>query len=254
MRKIVAFLQARTDSTRLPRKVLKILLDKPMIIHQLERVRKSKQLDSLILLTSKEKSDNKLAKVVLNCNFRVFRGSKDNVLERFYKCAEENKLQKHDIIVRLTGDCPLHDASIIDELISAFLKSDVDYMANCVHPIYPDGLDAEIFTYNALKKAYINTKKPSDIEHVTPYIRESGLFKTKNLEGIKIYPEWRLTVDEPKDFEVVEKIYNYFGNNNFNFKNIVSYLEKNYEIVAINSSINRNEGYQKSLQANLKKD
>ena len=250
-RKIVALLQARTDSTRLPRKVLKNLLGKPMIIQELIRVNRSNLIDKLVLVTSDEPSDDELAKVVSNSEFLVYRGSKDNVLERFYKCAEELKLDSNDIIVRLTGDCPIHDATIIDELINAFLEVDLDYMANCVDPIYPDGLDAEVFTYDVLKKAYSNSNKLSEKEHVTPYIRDSGLFKIADLQVESIHPEWRLTVDEPTDFTVIEKIYNHFGSNDFSFDDVVLYIENNPNITEINSTINRNEGYEKSLQKDL---
>ncbi|WP_373032490.1 cytidylyltransferase domain-containing protein [Sulfurovum sp.] len=247
-RKIVALLQARTDSTRLPRKVLKPLLGEPMIIQELLRVQRSLNLNQLVLLTSSETSDDELAKVVSDAGFSIFRGSKDNVLERFYKCAQELNLNDKDVIVRLTGDCPVHDAVIIDELINAFLDSDLDYMANCVSPIYPDGLDTEVFTFDTLEKAYNGAKKLSEKEHVTPYIRESGLFKTADLKIESVHPEWRLTVDEPTDFMVIEKIYNHFGSNAFSFTDVVSYIEKNPSITEINSSINRNEGYLKSLE------
>jgi len=246
-RKIVALLQARTDSTRLPGKVLKTLLGKPMIIQELIRVKRSKTINELVLLTSAESSDDELASVVSDFGFSVFRGSKDNVLERFYQCAQKLKLENNDIIVRLTGDCPVHDAVIIDELINAFLESDLDYIANCVNPIYPDGLDAEVFTSGALKEAYSGAKKLSEKEHVTPYIRDSGLFKTADLKSASIHPEWRLTVDEPADFIVIENIYNHFDNNEFTFSAVVSYIESNPEIIEINSTIKRNEGYLKSL-------
>ena len=247
-RRIVAFLQARTDSTRLPKKVLMPLLNKPMIIQELIRVQRSQMIDELVLLTSDEASDDELEKIVSESGFSTFRGSKDNVLERFYNCAKVLDLHSIDIIVRLTGDCPIHDATIIDELIKAFLESDFDYIANSVEPIYPDGLDAEVFTFDALKKAYNGAKKLSEIEHVTPYIRESGLFKTADLKKEVIHPEWRLTVDEPTDFTVIENIYNHFGTNEFTFDDIVSYIEKNPNIINLNSAINRNEGYAKSLE------
>lgn len=254
-RKIVALLQARTDSTRLPKKVLKNLFGKPMIIQELIRVNRSNLIDKLVLVTSNEANDDELYKVVLDSEFLVYRGSKDNVLERFYKCAEELKLDSNDIIIRLTGDCPIHDAFIIDELIKAFLEADLDYIANCVNPVYPDGLDVEIFTFDALEKAYLGAKKISEKEHVTPYIRDSGLFKTADLEKEPIHPEWRLTVDEPADFTVIEKIYNHFGSSDFSFPDVVSFIEVNPSIVEINCTINRNEGYLKSLEEDkIKKD
>ncbi|WP_434658655.1 cytidylyltransferase domain-containing protein [Sulfurimonas sp. NW9] len=251
-RKIVALLQARTDSTRLPKKVLKPLLGIPMIIHQLQRTDKSKLIDKLILLTSLEKNDDELAKTVQLFGYSVYRGSKNNVLERFYKCCNELDLKDSDIVVRLTGDCPVHDAKIIDELIDAFLIADCDYMANCVKPIYPDGLDAEVFTFKTLKQAYYEATKISQKEHVTPYIRNSGKFKVMDLKKDIIYNNWRLTVDEPSDFTVIEKIYNHFKTNDFTFEEMILFLEHNLDILELNSEINRNEGYLKSLQEDQK--
>lgn len=247
-RKIIGLLQARTDSTRLPKKVLKTLLGKPMIIQELIRVKKSVYIDELVLVTSRENNDDELVELVEKSNFRVYRGSKDNVLERFYKCTQELKLNYNDIIVRLTGDCPVHDSRIIDELIDAFLKADVDYLANSVVPIYPDGLDAEVFTVRVLKQAYVKATKLSEMEHVTPFIRESGLFKVANLQKEVVHSEWRLTVDEPEDFVLIEKIYNHFQSNEFTFQEIVEYLENNINLLEINNKIKRNEGYMKSLK------
>jgi spore coat polysaccharide biosynthesis protein SpsF (cytidylyltransferase family) len=241
---IYGLLQARTDSTRLPKKVLKEVLNKPLIIHQLERTSKSKLIDKLILVTSDEVSDNELAEKVKSSNFNIFRGSKDNVLKRFFDAIPEAK--DDDIVVRLTGDCPLHDAKIIDETIQNL--KDFDYISNSVEPIYPDGFDVEVFRFSALKDAFQNAKLKSELEHVTPYIRDSNKFKIANLEKKPVYSNWRLTVDEPEDFEVIKNIFENFGHNNFSFDEIIKYLEKNLHILEKNSHINRNEGYQKSLK------
>ena len=123
MSRVYGFLQARSSSTRLPNKVLKPILNKAMIIHELERVSKSRLIDELILLTSSDKSDDELAYVVKSSGFRVYRGDLDDVLGRFFHCAKELGLEDNDIIVRLTGDCPLHDSDIIDSLISDFKDS-----------------------------------------------------------------------------------------------------------------------------------
>jgi len=241
---IYGLLQARTDSTRLPKKVLKEVLNKSMIIHQLERTAKSKLIDKLILVTSDEASDDKLAQQVKNNNFNIFRGSKDNVLKRFFDAIPEAK--ENDIVVRLTGDCPLHDAKIIDETIENL--EDFDYISNSVKPIYPDGFDVEVFRFSALKDAFQNAKLKSELEHVTPYIRNSGKFKIANLEKKPLYSDWRLTVDEPEDFEVIKNIFEHFGDNNFSFAEVIEFLESNLHILEKNSHINRNEGYQKSLK------
>jgi len=199
------------------------------------------------LLTSNQSSDDILAQVVKNAGFTVFRGSKDNVLERFYKCANALSLDNNDIIVRLTGDCPVHDATVIDELIATFMATEMDYMANCIVPLYPDGLDVEVFTFSTLEQSHLEASKLSEQEHVTPYIRDSGLFNISDLEKKIIHNNWRLTVDELRDFIVIEKIYNHFKSNSFTFEEMILFLEENLDILEINSNINRNEGYTKSV-------
>lgn len=247
-RKIVAFVQARSDSTRLPGKVLKEIIAKPMIIHQLIRTKLSHYIDEIILLTSDLESDDKLASIIELNGFNLFRGDKDNVLKRFFDCAEILNLDDNDVIVRLTGDCPLHDSMIIDESIKAFLENDCDYLANCIEPIYPDGFDVEVFSFKSLKKAFSGATKKSELEHVTPYIRNSNKFKIKNLEKEIYYPKLRLTVDEEKDFLLVKAIYEYFAKSIFSFNEIIEFLNNNKKLKESNLDIQRNEGYLKSLK------
>lgn len=247
-KKIVALLQARSDSSRLPQKVLKLILNKPMIIHQLLRTSKSKLIDILVLVTSDENSDDKLVSIVEKNGFNIFRGDKDNVLKRFHDAVAKMTLSDDDIIVRLTGDCPLHDSSIIDESIEAFINTKCDYLANCVNPVYPDGLDVEVFNYKSLKLAYKNATKQSELEHVTPYIRNNKKLIIKNLDKVPIYQQWRLTVDEENDFTLITKIYEHFNSTYFSFSDTIKFLEKNTHFLELNSSINRNEGYIKSLK------
>ncbi len=250
MRKTYIFLQARTSSTRLPQKVLKPLLNKEMILHQLQRVSRSKMVDKVILLTSNLKEDDKLANIVSQEGFDIYRGSHEDVLGRFYECAIDMNLDDDDTIVRVTGDCPVHDHRVIDELINAFYESNAEYISNCREPfvIYPDGLDAEVFSVATLKKSALNAKKTSQREHVTPYMYNSGLFKALHLKKEPLYSNWRLTVDEERDFKLIENIYNHFGNNSFSFEDIIEYLTNNPHLLSINQNIIRNEGYLKSLK------
>ena len=247
-RKIIALVQARTDSTRFPKKVLQPILNKPMIIHQLQRVSKSKFIDELILVTSDNKTDDELANIVVNNGFKVFRGDKDNVLKRFIDTLKTLNINEYDVIVRLTGDCPLHDAKLIDESVKVFVDNKYDYLANCIKPIYPDGLDVEVFNYSSLNTAYLNATKKSDFEHVTPYIRDSGKFTTHNLNKAPIHTDWRLTVDEKIDFELIKKIYENFNSTYFSFDEIVTFLMNNTQLLKLNHGIDRNEGYLKSLK------
>lgn len=247
MPKIIAIMQARTDSTRLPNKVLLPILNQEMILHQLQRISRSKKLTKLIVATSNQESDDRLVEVVQTHGYECFRGSKEDVLERFYRLCIDLNLQDDDMIVRLTADCPLHDPDIIDELIDFFIQKDVDYVANCIKPVYPDGFDAEIFTFKALACAFKKAKKTSEHEHVTPYIYNSGLFKTANLYKENSLNTLRLTVDEPKDFELITTIFEYFGDNYFTYDEIIRYISTHKELININAHIKRNEGYQKSL-------
>lgn len=247
MRKIICIVQARTDSTRLPKKVLRPLLNLPMIIQQLQRVSQCKRLDRLILATSDQQSDDTLAKTIKEYGFECFRGNKDDVLARFYKLCSELGLNDDDIIIRLTGDCPLQGASIIDELIDFFIKRDIDYVANCIDPVYPDGFDTEIFNFKSLTQASIEAIKPSEREHVTPYIYNSGLFKTANLQKEIKMNHLRLTVDEEDDFQLITSIFNHFGHNRFTYEEIIRYLSRHQELTQLNAHIKRNEGYEKSL-------
>ena len=170
------------------------------------------------------------------------------MLKRFYDSTKNLNLKDDDIIVRLTGDCPLHDAEIIDESIQGFLNSNCDYLANCINPVYPDGLDVEVFNFRSLKKAYINAKLSSELEHVTPYIRNSKNLIIKNLNKKPLHSNWRLTVDEENDFKLITAIYKHFDSTYFTFNDIVKFLENNQELLNINSNINRNEGYEKSIK------
>ena len=246
--KVIALLQARTDSSRLPNKVLKTILDKPMIIHQLNRTLKSTLINKLILVTSDEKNDDNLVNIVKKNNFNVFRGSKNNVLKRFYDSVVEFELNDYDIIVRLTGDCPLHDSSIIDESIKVFIDNNYDYLSNSVEPIYPDGYDVEVFNFKSLKLAYENAKLNSELEHVTPYIRNNKELIIKDLNKKEVYNTWRLTVDEENDFKLITKIYEHFNSTYFSFEDTIKFLEKNQELLKINNKITRNEGYLKSIK------
>lgn len=222
--KIIVLLQARCGSTRLPGKVLKEILGKPMILQQLERIKNSKFVDKIIVVTTENHDDDLLAKIVSESGFEVFRGSENDVLKRFYDAATKEEAQDNDVIVRITGDCPLHHHDIIDELVDSFLKSDLEYMMN--RSKYPSGFDVEAFFFKLLKQAHIFAKDPYDREHVTPFLR-----KKDEYHFIKTP---KLSVDELAEFEFVNNIFNHFKNNTFTFEDIVKYLKKTILIRADN--------------------
>ena len=246
--KILAILQARMSSSRLPGKILKPILGKPMLTLQIERVLRARCIDSLIVATSTDPSDNPVEELCQDLGVECFRGSLDNVLDRYFQAAKHYKAQN---LVRLTGDCPLADPDVIDEAIQYFLDHDFDYVTNGGdEPTFPDGLDVEVLKFSALKAAWENATQPSDIEHVTPYItKQPEEFKLGVFKGHPDRSHMRWTVDAPRDFEFVYRVYQelYPVNPQFGTDDILDLLQRKPEIGQINSDIERNEGLKKSL-------
>jgi len=228
------------SSSRLPGKVLKLILGRPMLELQLERVRRCCTFDKLVVATSDRPEDNKIEEMCSTIQQEVFRGALENVLDRFYKAAIAYGA---DHIVRLTGDCPLADPEIIDELVRFYMEHDCDYASNCRPPTLPDGLDAEIFSFTTLKTAWQEASDPFELEHVVPFIiRRPERFKMINHAYHQDLSHLRWTVDEPEDFEVVRKIYEalYPKNPEFNLRDILAYLKENPQLSALNRRHKRN--------------
>lgn len=245
-KKTAIFIQARTNSTRLPKKILMKIESKPMIWHVINRVKKSK-IKKIFLLTTTKREDKKLKKICDESDIEFFSGENENVLNRFYECAKENNI---DVIIRITGDCPLIDYTIIDKIYQIFLKNNFDYVSNTIKPTFPDGLDVEVFSFHALKKSRDEAKAKSEKEHVTSHIwKNPDKFKIYNFENSKNLSKLRWTVDEKEDIKVVRKIFqNMRPSLNFTTKQILKLIDKNPEIQKINSKIKRNEGYKKSIK------
>ena len=246
----IAIVQARTSSSRLPRKVMMPLAGKPMIVYQLQRLRRCECLDGLILATSDDSSDDDLAELVAAEGFSVFRGSLDDVLERFRSL---NSQFNAKTIVRLTGDCPLSDPNLVDELVGAFHDGSWDYLANCADQnqlSVPDGFDVEVFKAELLERAALEAKLPSEREHVTPWMRSKAAdLRWGHFKHQPMRPYYRVTVDEPVDFEVVKAIVDALHPNNSNFgvDDVVGHLNHNPTLAARNLATVRNEGFLKSL-------
>lgn len=239
---ITAILQARISSSRLPGKVLKPVLGKPMLQMQIERIMRCKNIDKLVVATSSNDDDNDIASLCDKIGVACFRGSLENVLDRFYG-ALRTYPSAH--IVRLTGDCPLTDSELIDDLIEFYLNQDCDYASNCRPPSLPDGLDAEIFSSTLLETVWKEAKDTFDLEHVVPYItRHSERFRCVNLKNPIDYSNLRWTVDEPEDYTFICRVYEelYSENINFSMSDIIALLGKNPELELLNSHYSRNEG------------
>lgn len=234
-------------STRFPGKMMADLDGEPVIWHVLDRVKKAKLVDKVILATSKDNKNDILEKESKKNGVIVFRGSEEDVLDRFYQTAKKHNAK---IIVRITGDCPLIDPEIIDETINFFKDNNCDYASNTNPPTYPDGMDVEVFSVNSLETAWKNAKLKSEREHVTLYIRNNeDNYKIENLENDQDLSHYRLTLDEKEDLIVIQKILKKLKDKtNFGLSDIVKVIESNPEILEINKKYNRNEGLEKSLK------
>jgi spore coat polysaccharide biosynthesis protein SpsF len=244
--KTAAIIQARMASTRLPGKVMADLAGKTLLERVVERARLAASLDFVLVATSNLSSDDSLASHCVACGIPCFRGSHDDVLDRYHWAAHEIGAE---IIVRLTADCPLLDPAVIDRVVETFQSGDFDYVANTLQPTYPDGLDTEVFGFPALERAWKEARLPSEREHVTPYIwKQPTLFKLGSVKQTVDLSMLRWTVDEPQDLEFVRRIYAELGPGRFQMADILALLRAAPCLAEGNRGFVRNEGYQKSLR------
>jgi len=247
---ILAIVQARVSSSRLPGKVLRPLMGRAMILCELERLSRSVRIDQIVLATSEDASDDPLAETVHAGGYTVFRGSLGDVLGRYYACAKEYGAAH---VVRITGDCPLIDPAVVDEVVALHLSGGNDYTSNTLgEATYPDGLDTEVMRFAALERAHREARLPSEREHVTQYIvkhpelfRQGGLRYAGDSLG-----HLRWTVDEPEDFAFVQSVYErlYPEHRDFTMRDILDLLAKRPELSCLNEGFARNEGMKKSLE------
>lgn len=231
---IVAILQARMSSTRLPGKVLKPLVGKPMIYRQIERIKRANRIDKLLVATSVEPTDDAIAEFCCQSDVECFRGDLHNVLSRYYYGALSVNATT---VVRLTADCPVIDPTVIDAIVAQHVEAHNDFTSNTKPATLPDGLDVEIMQFSALEKAYKEATTDFDTEHVTPYItNHRELFKVDSYQNDVDLSYHRWTVDNPEDFELVEFIYNqlYTQNPQFTSDDIYALLDKHPEIYGLN--------------------
>lgn len=203
---IVAILQARMSSSRLPGKVMKPILGMPMIGRHIERLNRCDSLDRIVVATSRDPSDDGLAAYAEGLGVRVFRGALDDVLGRFQGAALSNGPATH--VVRLTADCPLADPGVIDACVWRHVETGADYTSNTLERTYPDGLDVEVMTAAALKTMQAEAKDPYEREHVTPFLyRNPDRFRIAQLTQRAQLSDRRWTVDTAEDFEFVSRVF-----------------------------------------------
>ena len=187
-KRVLAVVQARYNSQRFPGKVVKKINNRTILEILIKRLSKSKHISKIVVACSKNRNDKKIINICKKLGIKYFSGSENDVLDRFYNVAKKYKASN---ILRITGDCPLIDFQIVDEVISNFFLKDVDYASNTNPPTFPDGLDVEIFKFSALKKAFKESINFSEREHVTPFIRNNKKFKKFNLHNYKDYSSIR---------------------------------------------------------------
>jgi len=236
----LAVVQARMGSTRCPGKVMRPINGVPMIELLLRRLAGARRVDRIVLATSDDPANQPLAAHVRSLGFDVFEGREDDVLDRFHRAALP---YGPTVVVRITGDCPLVDAGLVDAVLGAYSSGSVDYASNANPPTYPDGLDVEAFSFEALAAAAADATRPFDREHVTPFLRDSGRFKTLNVGAGEDLSAERWTVDEPEDFEVVASVFAHFGPRvDFGWREVLALSRARPDLFERNRGIARNEG------------
>lgn len=239
--KIIATVEARMTSTRLPGKVLLDAGGQPMLAHLINRLKSVSSLDGVVLATTTNQTDDVLEEFSKKMKIGCYRGNEDDVMSRVIGAAESVNA---DIIVEITGDCPIIDPEIIEQVIRVFKENNVDYVSNAHVRSYPDGMDVQVFPLEVLKRSSLMTNDPLDHEHVTLHIRNNPeIFSRIHLVSPPEthWPELGLTLDEPNDYELLKKIINHFEKSKlfFSCRDVVSLLRNKPEWVEINKTVVR---------------
>jgi spore coat polysaccharide biosynthesis protein SpsF len=238
MSRVVAIVQARMSSTRLPGKVLMDIGGMSMLARSVRRLSRAKSLSEVVVATTIEKSDDPIVEQCEINGWKCFRGSQEDVLDRYHSAAT---LFKADSVVRITSDCPMIDPGMVDAVLDEYFKwgGDVDYLSNMIpRRTYPRGLDTEVFTFDALDLAWKQDTDPSLREHVTQYIlRHPDTFRIRGIMNDIDYSSMRWTVDTPEDLRFVRTVLENFQNDQFTWKEIVEFLQARPEILEINKEI-----------------
>ena len=247
--KIIAIVQARYNSVRLPGKVLKKIDGTPAIELLYRRLNKSKYLNQIIISTSKNKKNLPLINFLKTKKIKFYIGEDQNVLKRFYDTAKEYGA---DVIVRITGDSVILDYRLLDKMIKKFTNMNVDFLSNTQPMTYPDGQDIEIFSFKSLKKTYKNARFKYDKEHVTPYMIKSSKFKKYNYKNKIDYSKYRWSLDETEDLKVIRLIYKKFKPSiYFKWEDAMKKVLKDKKKFTSNNNIKRNEGERMSKTQKL---
>ncbi len=244
---IGCIIQARIGSSRLPGKIMMPVNENNTVLSfGIKQIQFSKLIDKIVIATTDLPEDDVISNYVKKLNISCFRGKSKDVLDRYYECAKKFSFST---IVRITSDCPLIDYTIIDSIVSKFLKNKYDYLSN-VHPIttFPTGTDVEVFSFKSLEKSWKEATKPSEREHVTPYLYTSKKFSVGVFKNSRNLSHLRWTVDYKEDLDLICKIINQISTRPILMKNILDLFVKYPELKKINENVPTNEGYLKSLK------
>lgn len=247
---IYAIIQARMGSSRLPGKVLKPVLGRPLLSHMLRRMRAAQSLTGLVVATTTAPEDDKIVHLCHSESVDCYRGSERDVLDRYYQSAKSVGAK---VVVRLTSDCPAMDPAVVDQVVECFLEGDFDYVSNVV-PLpstWPDGQDVEVFPFTILERAWREAVKPSEREHVTFYMwMQPETFRIHRIEHEPDWSKFRLTVDYPEDFQLLKAVFEALHPREemFTLPDIIAYLESHPKVRRLNSSMVRNAGWQSAFE------
>lgn len=237
---ITVIIQARMGSTRLPGKVMKRLNDRTVLGHVISRCQAIPIINKVVVATTTLEEDRVICDEAMKYGASVYRGSKDNVLSRYYEAANR---EQSEVIVRITSDCPLLDPKISEEVINFFLNNHYDYVSSGLSNTFPRGLDTEVFTYKALQEAHNRATKEYEFEHVTPYIyQHRDEFRVADYKNTSDQSQYRLTLDTEEDWKLISKIYNdLYTGNVFYWNNILDLLVREPELMNINAEVQQKQ-------------
>ena len=241
--KVFIIVQARMTSTRLPGKVLKLVLGKPLLEYQIERLQRVQLADEIVIATTINATDDPIVRLCDRLSVPYFRGSEADVLARYHGAATAHQA---DVIVRVTSDCPLIDPQVIDRTIQYYLdrQNEFDYVANCLKRTYPRGMDTEVFSFTALNEAFLEATAQPDREHVTPFIhRQPTRYNLGHVLYSQDCGQHRWTVDTPEDFELIQNILEaiYPENSEFSLEDCLQLLDRYPEWAKINAHIEQKQ-------------
>jgi len=233
---IVAVIQARMGSTRLPGKVLRDIGGKTMLARVVRRMQCVASLSQVVVATAASLGDKAIVAECERLGIPAFRGDEQDVLDRYYQAAQ---VHRADVVVRVTSDCPLIDPGVVDEVVRAFLDAEPDYASNTLERTYPRGLDTEVMTMAALARAWREAQEPCQHAHVTPYFYQNPqLFRLLSVTANADYSGYRWTVDTPEDLAFVRAVYTRMGNAmDITWRDVLGLLEREPALAELNCNI-----------------